>query len=390
MMAMNHILLISKDILKCDYLAPYGGTIDDMPQISAIAKDGTVFMRHYTAAPSTAMAFTSMFTGLYPYQTGRRKYDEVGVFPETTLFDEMYKRGYEVHTLWDERYTYLAEKYSKCYGKNTIQHNVSWLTHDIPPHVKGEYDDLAYIPHYTERLLKEMRSFLRNTVGKKNSVFMWMHLPHVLAGRNSYGSDMDVFDEIVGYCREYFQEIFITADHGHMDGTHGKYGYGFDVFEPAIHIPLITPRIGDLEKVEAVTSNTRLSQLILDRVIPDDEYVMSETAYYQQPHRKLAIIKGKYKYVYDKYSRQTFLFDLENDPSENINLAYPEVYDVDRKRYYAISQRIYYREWNDALKALSDFQSIKQSIWRNPPLIIDLWERTKMNARLFGARLLNK
>ena len=59
----------------------------------------------------------------------------------------------------------------------------------------------------------------------------------------------------------------------------------------------------------------------------------------------MAIITDKYKYIYEKLGKKQFLFDLEWDPGENVNLAYPEIYDEDRKRYFAISQRVYYKNW---------------------------------------------
>lgn len=389
---MKNTILISKDILMKDYLAPYGNKDYITPNISELAEKGTVFNRHYTAAPSTAMAFTSMFTGKYAYETDRKKYTEVDEYSGVTLFDKLNELGYETHVLWDQRYVYLAQRYSKCYGKNTTIHSVDWLTKDIPPHVKGKYDDLTYRPQYTEKLLIEMHKFLESLVSGKSNVFLWIHFPHVLAGRNTYGSDLDVFDTIIGYCREFFDDdcIFITADHGHMNGTHGKYGYGFDVNEKAINIPLIAPKINDSKQIDFPTSNTQLDEIILKHSVVERPYVISETAYYEQPHRKMAIIKGHYKYIYEKQTGRHFIYDLDWDPDENVNFAYPEIYDVDRKRYFAISQRVYYTHWEEALSVLQELEAVKQSIWRNPIWYIDYYEKHKAQLKLFAAKILNK
>ncbi len=375
-----------------EYLVPYGNTDYLMPNISELASKGTIFERHYTAAPSTAMAFTSMFTGKYAYETDRKKYVEVDEYKGITLFDKMHELGYEIHALWDQRYLYLAHRYSKCYGKYTQFHNVDWLTKDIPPHIKGKYDDLSYRPEYTGKLLSKMHEFLDEVVGDKNNIFLWIHFPHVLAGRNSYGSDLDVFDEIVGYCRKYFDDnnIFITADHGHMNGTHGKYGYGFDVYEKAISIPLIAPKINNSSTIGFPTSNTQLEEIIINRTVSKRPYVISETAYYEQPHRKMAIITDKYKYIYEKLGKKQFLFDLEWDPGENVNFAYPEIYDEDRKRYFAISQRVYYKNWDLAFSKMKELQMIKNDIWKDPAWYIDVFERTKAKAKIYGAKILNK
>lgn len=386
-----NVILISKDILMKKYLTPYGGEIN-MPNISELAKKGTVFNRHYTAAPSTAMAFTSMFTGKYAYQTERKKYTEVEEYDGETLFDIMYEKGYEVHTLWDRSYIHLAQKYSKCYGKHTTMHSVDWLTKRIPPHIKGKYDDLTYRNEYTEKLIKEFTNFIEQLTNNKDNIFLWIHFPHVLAGRNTYGSDMDVFDNIVGICRKHFDDnnIFITADHGHMNGEHGKYGYGFDLYETAINIPLISPRINNLKSINFPTSNTQLIEIVAHRQITQPAYVISETAYYEQPHRKIAIIKDKYKYVYEKQTKKHYIYDLEWDPNENVNFSYPEVYDVDRRRYFAISQRIFYRNWEEILSTFDELDGIKKSIWKNPSFFKGLFENLKFKIKLLGAKILKK
>ncbi len=388
----NNILLISKDVLMKEYLPPYGQKEFSMPNVSELAKKGTVFNRHYTAAPSTAMAFTSMFTEKYAYETDRKKYVEVDEYVGETLFDRFYDMGYEAHTLWDSSYMHLAHRFSKCYGKHTNIHNVDWLTKAPPAHINGKFDDLTYETEYTENLFSEMKNFLEEIVGSKEKVFLWIHFPHVLAGRNSYGSDLDVFDEIVGYCREYFDDdnIFITADHGHMNGTHGKYGYGFDVFEQAINIPLITPKLEGMDEIDFPTTNTQLSDIILNRRVEKRPYVISETAYYEQPHRKMAIIMGDYKYIFEKQGSKKKIFDVVWDRAENVNLADPEIYDTDRKRYYSISQRVYYRKWDEAQEAFKKLDAIRKDLWRNPVWYKDLYYKLLFGMKLFAAKILKK
>ena len=39
--------------------------------------------------------------------------------------------------------------------------------------------------------------------------------------------------------------FFIAADHGNMNGMKGKISYGHDVYETAVNIPLIAPRIDE-------------------------------------------------------------------------------------------------------------------------------------------------
>ena len=71
---MKNKILISKEILRIDYLSCYGGQLWSTPNIDDLASKGTIFKRHYTSAPSTAMSISSMFTGKYPYQLNRKIY----------------------------------------------------------------------------------------------------------------------------------------------------------------------------------------------------------------------------------------------------------------------------------------------------------------------------
>ena len=64
---MKNIIFISKDALNKHVLPTYGNKFWKTPNIDALAEKGTVFNRHYTAAGSTAMAFTAMALGKYCY-----------------------------------------------------------------------------------------------------------------------------------------------------------------------------------------------------------------------------------------------------------------------------------------------------------------------------------
>lgn len=362
---MDNIILISKDVLRKDYLPQYGNTYYKTPNIDELARKGTVFNRHYTAAPSTAMAFTSMFTGKYPYQTGRKDYTEIEKFDidgGTTLFDELNTMGYECHLVWSSNYTYMAERFSRCYGKNTIHHEQLELNQYVGPHLKSfeqaVRNDVVAEENYRE-LIREI-----DTIDSSRPVFLWVHLPHVFKGRIGYGDDIDLLDRFVGDIRQRFGDcIYLTADHGSNNGKDGKTGYGFDLYESAISIPLITPRIGNYSEYNELTSNINLMNIILEKSIPKNDYVISDTAYYEQPHRKIAIIKGNYKLIYDKRKKQFQMFDVAYDVNENIDLASEKMYDIDRKRYVYTNQVLFYPYREEAERTLAELKGVFYSIW---------------------------
>lgn len=365
---MNHIVLLSKDAMLPDYLPTYGNKYWKTPNIDELAEKGTVFNQHYTAAPSTAMAFTSMFTGLYPYQLDRKDYTEVEEYNQgTTLFDEMYERGYECHLLWSSNYIKMADKYSKCYGKHTIRHEDKKLNQSVGVHMPKDEKRNNLVPD--EKTSQEIMDYLYSVIDSidtSHPIFLWIHLPHVLLGRCGYGQDIDLFDEFVGKLRKTFGDegIYITADHGNMNGYKGKTTYGFDVNQPAIKIPLIAPRLEGMKTVDFPTSNAQLMDIILNQSVPKSEFIISDTQYYAQPYRKTAIIRGKYKYIYNKFDKTEELYDIEFDPNENINLLKKLLYDTDRNRYVNAEQVIFY-PWMD--EAMENYRKIKEyfdSFWK--------------------------
>lgn len=360
----NRVVLLTKDALCKSYLPIYGNKAWNMPNLSELAEKGTVFNRFYTAAPSTAMSFISMFIGKNPYETQHKKYVAVTDLEKNTVFDKLHEMGYDCQIIWDEKWISMAKKYSQCYGEHSV-FNLININQTVGAHntYLGEIknnDELA------EKTLKTIEDSINDAVNKSGEkLFLWIHLPHVLQGRNCYGSDMDMFDRVIGMVRKSFSDdsIYISADHGNMNGVKNKICYGFDVYESAINIPLIAPRFGELEECDVPISNTKIFDII-NGVIPKDKFVYSDCAYYAQPHRRLAIISGKYKYIFNKRTNTEELYDLEFDPNENCNIAKKKVFDIDRKILTPLDQVYYYPYWDEAFEAFEALRAEKTRIWR--------------------------
>lgn len=374
----KNIIFISKDALNKHVLPTYGNQYWKTPNIDELAAKGTVFNRHYTTGGSTAMAFTSMSLGKYCYETDRRDYKNEEAMNGNTLFDKLYDAGYECHIVWDDTYTSFAESHFRCEGLHTKIHSLPQIKQKETAHIKGQIDDMTFDDVETAKALVLIKNeFLKIKNDAKKDIFLWCHLPHVMRGRQGYGSDIDVFDQVIGIARELYDddEIYISADHGHMNGWKNKYHYGFDVEEEAICIPLIAPKINNMKTIDFPTSMLQMYDILYTKSLEPQEYVMCETAYYAQPKRKIAIIKGKYKYCYDKEKKTEFLYDLEFDPQENHNLVYTEFYDTDRFLWYSTSQCFYYPYWDEAMRILDDFRKIKKSMWKTGTITEELYNR---------------
>lgn len=360
----DRIVLITKDATCKSYLSVYGNKNVKMPNLEALAAKGTVFNRFYTAAPSTAMSFIAFSTQKYPYQTKHKTYVKVIEQEKNTIFDKLHSMGYKCHIIWEEKWVAMAKDYSQCYGEHSQFHLIH-INQVVGAHNKDGVkikcdDDLA---NKTIGTIKdEIEQVCSSTDGK---LFLWIHLPHVLLGRNCYGSDEDMFDRVIGVLREQFGDdsIYVSADHGNMNGHKGKVCYGFDVYQPAINIPLITPRIHDMKTCDYPLSNVHIFDIIKGEV-PKDEFIYSDTAYYAQPHRKLAIIHNNFKYIYNKATGVEELYDVDYDPEEHCNLISQTIMDVDRQAPTPLDQVYFYPYWEEAAKERELLRGQFVKVWR--------------------------
>ena len=387
---MSNIVFISKDACNKHILPVYGNRYWKTPNIDELAEKGTVFNRHYTAAASTAMAFTSMSIGKYCYETDRRVYNNEESINGETLFDRIHDLGYECHIMWDDTYTSFAQSHFKCEGIHTEIHSLHRIKQTETAHRKGQFDDMTFDEAETKVALGIIEeAFIKIKDNAKKPVFIWLHLPHVMRGRQGYGSDIDVYDDVIGIARRLFgdDDIFISADHGHMNGWKDKYHYGFDVEEEAICIPLICPKINGVSKIDFPTSTLQMFDILYNRKVEPLEYVMCETAYYAQPKRKIAIIKDKYKYSFDKETELEYLYDLDFDPEENHNLVYPEFYDTDRFLWYSTAQCFYYPYWDEASTMLEYFRSIKEEMWKNGNVFEEIYNKVLHRVKCLYTRI---
>ena len=374
---MNQFILITKDAMSTDYLPTYGNKYWKTPNIDAIAAQGTVFYNYHTAAPSTVMAFYSMATGLFAHETNYEMYERIHD-PVTieSIFAKMKKAGLQPHIVWGKQWMPLLD-YFDYFHDDVVFHVVENIEQKVGAHFIHD----GFLKS-NEIVAKKTVDILADTVAeilKDDNVFIWLHIPHVINGKVSYGSDINVLDDIVGAIRDLLPDdrIAISADHGNMNGHKGKICYGYDVYECAIRIPLITPRIKGLSACHKLVSSVDLFPILLNREIPNREFIYSDSAYKAQKHRKLAILYGKYKYIYNKKDNKEELYDLEFDPNENFSIMEDYVFDSDRKIYAPSRELYFYPEWDELSNIRELMRNEKRRIWENGSLKYVLKSNTK-------------
>ena len=151
---------------------------------------------------------------------------------------------------------------------------------------------------------------------------------------------------------------------GQMNIEKGIPIYGHHVYEGAIRIPLITPNINGINKVTFPTSNVQLKDIIIYNKLEKQDYIYSDSQYYLQENRKLAIIKDNYKYIYYKRDKTEELYDIEFDPNENVNLLIDKFFDRNRLKYYNLEEIYYYPYWDSIQNTYYELKNEKDRIWK--------------------------
>jgi arylsulfatase A-like enzyme len=367
---MNNILLLSKEILRPkEYLSCYGSTQYNTPNIDKLADLGTKFTNFYTAAPSSAMSFTSMFSGLYPFETKRKSYKVVNKFSQCqTMSDILSKKGYEIHVIFGSKWFRTSHKRSRVFCPTTNYHPLENIHQQVGTHYnKGSKVTVKSNAKPLEIIYNEINDIFKNAT---KPIFIWLHCPHVFAGRTGYGSDIDLFDKLVGRLFHFFKynEIFLTADHGHMNCDKGITVYGSHVYEGAIRIPLITPNNYGNKIVSDLLTNTQLKNIIINNTFDTQKYIYSDSQYYLQEDRKLMIRLGDFKYIYNKRNKSEELFDLKFDPKENVNLLLNSIYNRNRQKNYFLDEIYFYPRWSEAKEAYLELRNEKDRLWKDGKL----------------------
>lgn len=131
-------------------------------------------------------------------------------------------------------------------------------------------------------------------------------------------------------------------------------------------------------------------EIILNHSIHETPYLYSDTQYYLQPNRKLAVIEKNYKYIYNRKNKTEELYDLCWDPSENVNLLVDRYYDRNRFDRRYLEKMCYYPYWENAEEAYAELKKEKERIWRNGNWTVRQCLRFNDHRKRFMASLLRK
>jgi arylsulfatase len=288
----RHVLLVSIDTLRADYLGTYGNPVVQTPHIDALAASGAVFERHISSAPTTLLSHTALMTGNWPH-THRVPRNGFVVPEENQMLAEVLsdagwrtagfigghplRRSYgfaQGFQHYDEevspvergvrgtRFTRRAEKVTDSV--------LAWLdaepaSADARLFLFVHYFDV-HAPYIAPEPYRDMyrsdRLPIRGTMQNVSKVQRGLRHARVGAFEESaalsalYAGEVTYTDHELGRLFDGLENrglwddmlVIVTSDHEESMDEHPEYeswGHGVEVFDTTVHTPLIIRRPND-------------------------------------------------------------------------------------------------------------------------------------------------
>lgn len=240
--AKPNLVLLTLDTTRADHLGAWGWRWARTPNLDALARRGTRFVRCDTAAPITLPSHASLLTGLYPFRTGVR---DNGTFVLSARVESIAQRlraaGYDTAAVVSA--VVLARRQGLDQGFRIYDDDLG--TGYAAATAEGERQAAPTIDAALA------------TLGRlREPYFLWIHLydPHeeyqpptrfadAIGGPNRlYDGEIAYMDEQIGRLAAALPPDAVVAavgDHGEMLGEQGELTHGLLPFAGSRRVPLI-------------------------------------------------------------------------------------------------------------------------------------------------------
>jgi arylsulfatase A-like enzyme/Tfp pilus assembly protein PilF len=270
------VLLITLDTTRADRLGCYGYQAGQTPVLDTLAAAGVLCERALTVAPQTLPAHVSMFTGLYPVESGiatngRGRLDD----SIPTLAESLKRQGYDTAAFVAS--FVLDRKFGLDRGFNTYDDD---FTGEEP------VGEALHRQRHGAAVVDAALTWLG--AKRERPFFCWVHLydPHApylshaeLFGDQyadrPYDAEIAYVDRQVGRLVDFLKNqkletntlVVVAGDHGEGLEEHVEKQHGMTLYQEVLHVPLIFRHVGRLSaqgRVAANVSLVDLSPTILD------------------------------------------------------------------------------------------------------------------------------
>ena len=349
----DHVVLIVVDTTRKDYLGTQRDGIELTENLSSLSERSVNFDRAYAPSPHTRDSVGAMLSGKNPGPPDYTDDDAV----EDTMIPLLEEEGiFTAAVPDDEEYAgLLAEQFSH------VQRGPQRENFDL----------------HTSSLVTESAIESASTMAQHDRSFLLVHYldphaPHLPADDFDFGRSIESrhsaevasVDRAIGELLEAMDEmlpsevaIFVLTDHGEEFWDHAYRFHSARLYEESVQLLAMMNLPGQDERrdVSNVVGSSDVMPTVLDLFdvpIPDNLSGRSwlrppqeerREFLYSQDLEKVGMVDDSYKFIFNRRSGILELYDLQQDPEEQHNLAdaYP---DVTRENYCDLKNWMEQRE----------------------------------------------
>jgi len=374
--SVEHVVLISVDTLRCDFISAYGSPYIRTPVIDQIAAEGALFKQAASLIPETAPSHMSMLTGLSPLTHGVHinGYDLPEGIPTVTTY--LRKAGFQTGSFVSGNPLQVYSGLDR--GFQRYDDNFCWIDF-----FDGSYCGrfVADLPFLTKDLARDARlvtdsalKWLEKNVDSPFFLFLHYYDPHFPYGghvksnyrdratpedlphqKKLYGIEVETVDAQIGRIVAFLKEkgvydkslLIFTSDHGENLGEHGQFYGHTSLYEDVIRVPMIVRYPGKIVPGTVITQQVALIDIF--RTILEATKVESKQApnsidlvglangRFDSPHQVLvsnsyrkgvkhSVRTNEWKLIRYETNQKTYeLYHLSSDPGELINVYHKEI-----------------------------------------------------------------
>jgi len=272
-----NIIIVGIDTLRADHLGCYGYSLNTSPAIDFIAKNGALFEQAISQSSWTLPSFTSIFTGLYPFNHKVEHQSDILNPKVPTLQKTLGSLGYFTAAYtnggyitkwldWDKGFDVFVQNNHHGGGNHSFsfadykEQLFKFLSQkNLPPFFLfiHSYDCHAYYDSAPE-IYRQMftSNYYKDTNNLKKRRFADYYLKKVADKVTKedtehiiglYDSEIRYFDNLLKEMINLLKKqklmqntyIIITSDHGEEFKDHGSFGHNHTLYNELVHIPLI-------------------------------------------------------------------------------------------------------------------------------------------------------
>ncbi len=351
----RHVVLITIDTLRSDYVGYSGSGKVKTPNLDRLAEGGVAFTQTKSPVPLTLPAHASLLTGAYPPAHGVRVNGRDRLFDNHETLAEILKgKGYATAAFVSA--FVLDRRFGLAQGFDVYDDQMGEDVR-LLENVEAERDGGVVSSAFS--------GWLSRQTGER-PFFAWIHFydPHSpyrppepyrsQHPNDPYAGEVAYTDVMVGRVVAELESrgvlerslVAVVGDHGEGLGEHGEQTHSLLIYQSTLHVPFLLYAPGLIEggrEVDAVTQTVDLAPTLLDylglpapmaqgktlRPLVEGVGDPAESAYSESLYANVhlgwselrALESGGFRYI---AAPRPELYDLSKDPGERVDVLLSE------------------------------------------------------------------